>query len=60
VESAFYRSYEGTGLGLSLVQSLSDLHGAELAIDSQPGRGTTVSILFPAARTVAVEDAQSA
>jgi len=60
VESAFYRSYEGTGLGLSLVQSLSDLHVAELAIDSQPGRGTTVSILFPAARTVAVEDAQSA
>ena len=60
VESAFYKSFEGTGLGLSLVKSLSDLHGADLEIESDPGQGTTVSVLFPAARTVIMEDVQSA
>ena len=60
VESPFHKSYEGTGLGLSLVKSLSEIHGAELDIDSLPGRGTTVSILFPAQRTVVAKDAKLA
>jgi len=52
VESAFSRTYEGTGLGLPLSSRLAALHGGELCIDSTPGEGTTVSILFPAERTV--------
>lgn len=42
----------GTGLGLPLVQRLSELHGAQLHIDSVPDTGTTVMIDFPPSRTV--------
>lgn len=44
---------EGTGLGLTVVKSLAELHGGGLAIDSAPGRGTTVTVTFPAQRLVA-------
>lgn len=52
VEGADTRSHEGTGLGLSLVQSFADLHEARLSIDSEPGEGMTVRVVFPAARSV--------
>ena len=42
------RRHEGTGLGLSLVKALVELHGGSLAIESRPGRGTTVRLRFPA------------
>jgi two-component system, cell cycle sensor histidine kinase PleC len=48
VENAYTRKYEGTGLGLPLVKSLVELHGAELAIDSRLGAGTAVHIRFGA------------
>ncbi|MBB3996589.1 sensor histidine kinase [Aureimonas pseudogalii] len=41
------RRYEGTGLGLSLVKGLAELHGGSLRIRSQPGRGTTVTVRIP-------------
>jgi len=47
------RKYEGTGLGLPLVERLAHLNGARLEIDSQEGRGTRVRVLFEPARTVA-------
>ncbi len=43
---------EGSGLGLSLVNSLMDLHGGMLDIDNTPGEGTTMSITFPRERTL--------
>jgi two-component system cell cycle sensor histidine kinase PleC len=46
------RAHDGTGLGLPLVKSLALLHGARFAIDSQPGAGTTVRIVFPAERVM--------
>jgi PAS domain S-box-containing protein len=51
VETAFARNFDGVGLGLPLVNSMARLHGAQLTIDSEVNIGTTVSILFPAART---------
>jgi signal transduction histidine kinase len=39
----------GAGLGLSLVKSLVELHGGTVAIDSAPGRGTTILCRLPAA-----------
>ena len=51
VETAFARNFDGIGLGLPLVNSMARLHGATLTIDSELNVGTTVSILFPAART---------
>jgi len=42
----------GTGLGLTLCTSLMQLHGGDFAIDSELGTGTTVTVRFPAERTV--------
>jgi signal transduction histidine kinase len=48
VEGAFQRKYQGTGLGLSISDALMRLHGGRLTIESEPGQGTRVSVLFPA------------
>ena len=37
----------GTGLGLAMVYGIAQRHGAELRIDSEPGKGTTIRMLFP-------------
>ena len=44
------RSKSGTGLGLTLVKSLIELHGGELELVSQKGIGTTATLIFPAKR----------
>jgi signal transduction histidine kinase/CheY-like chemotaxis protein len=51
----FYRgrngsaSNPGTGLGLSIVKSLVELHHGQIAVESEPGRGTTFRVRLPAA-----------
>ena len=55
VESALTRSYEGTGLGLTLTQALLKQHGGRLEIASKADEGptgTVVSAIFPAARVI--------
>lgn len=47
-QNGLARHYEGTGLGLSLVKGLVDLHGGAFAIDSTEGEGTVVTIDLPA------------
>ncbi|WP_377811468.1 HAMP domain-containing sensor histidine kinase (plasmid) [Azospirillum sp. A29] len=42
----------GSGLGLPLTAALVDLHGGGIAVDSAPGRGTTVRLRFPPERVV--------
>jgi signal transduction histidine kinase len=37
----------GTGLGLAMVFGMAQRHGATLEIDSRPGAGTTMRLLFP-------------
>ncbi len=38
----------GTGLGMSIVKKIVDLHGGDIVVDSVPGRGTRVRISIPA------------
>jgi PAS domain S-box-containing protein len=47
VEGAHGRSFEGTGIGLALVQELVKLHGGSIAADSKPGLGTVFTIRLP-------------
>ncbi len=38
------------GIGLSIVQSILEQHGAEFAIESEIGKGTIVTVTFPPER----------
>lgn len=50
VDSDMSRRHEGTGLGLPLACRLTELHGGSLCVESEEGRGTTVTVTLPAAR----------
>ncbi|MGY6217325.1 response regulator [Methylolobus aquaticus] len=41
------RTYEGSGIGLALVQELAKLHGGSVAAKSQPGVGSTFLVAIP-------------
>ncbi len=49
---AYARETGGIGLGLPIARALIEMHDGELAIDSVPGQGTTVTITLPAARVI--------
>lgn len=57
VDSALSRKHEGTGLGLPLTNSLVDLHGGKMDVDSAPGKGTSVTVWLPHWRVVAESSA---
>ena len=39
--------HRGVGLGLSIVQSLVELHGGQMKLESEAGVGTRVTVLLP-------------
>ena len=47
VDSSLSRQYEGTGLGLTLVQKLTDLHGGSVQVESKFGEGSSFTINLP-------------
>jgi signal transduction histidine kinase len=39
----------GTGIGLAMAHQIIDDHGGEIAVDSEPGRGSTFTVFLPVA-----------
>jgi two-component system, OmpR family, phosphate regulon sensor histidine kinase PhoR len=50
VDRSRSRDTGGTGLGLAIVKHVAQRHGAELRIESTPGKGSVFSLAFPASR----------
>jgi signal transduction histidine kinase len=48
IDAGLDRKYDGVGLGLPLTKRLVELHGGRIDIDSEPGKGTAVSVHLPA------------
>nr|MBP7687395.1 PAS domain-containing protein [Thermoflexales bacterium] len=47
IDSRLSRQYEGTGLGLTLVARLVEMHGGSVAVDSRLGLGSRFSVMLP-------------
>lgn len=50
VDRSRSRDTGGTGLGLAIVKHVVQRHGAELKVESTPGKGSRFAIIFPASR----------
>jgi PAS domain S-box-containing protein len=55
LDSTLNRQFEGTGLGLTLVQKLTDLHGGSVEVESELGNGSRFMIYLPLDQETTVE-----
>ena len=55
IDNAMTKSVPGSGLGLPIVNGLIEMHTGRLDIQSEPGEGTCVKLIFPPERTMRSE-----
>ena len=56
LDSQFNRHYSGTGLGLSLVRRLTELHSGSVWVESQVGKGSTFYVQLPHTEVCLISD----
>ncbi|MEQ8587201.1 MAG: ATP-binding protein [Thalassobaculaceae bacterium] len=59
LENAHSRRHDGTGLGLFITRNLAEAHKGMIHLDSTVGKGTTVTVTFPAERTLDLSDEET-
>jgi two-component system OmpR family sensor kinase len=47
IDTSRTRKYGGSGLGLAITQSIVDLHGGIIRVESEEGKGSTFSVFLP-------------
>jgi len=47
VDASLSRQYSGTGLGLALVQRLTEMHGGSVKVESEIGKGSRFTVSLP-------------
>jgi two-component system cell cycle sensor histidine kinase PleC len=57
VQTNYARNNEGTGLGLTLVQMLVEVHGGTFTLESEVDVGTVCTVMFPPERTLRLAEA---
>ena len=60
VDKSHSKQIGGTGLGLSIVKHGAQFHNATIELDSQLGRGTTITLFFPRSAEAAAAAASTA
>lgn len=58
VDKSHSKEIGGTGLGLSIVKHGAQHHGAKVKLESEPGKGTTITLTFPAKKESSEEPAK--
>jgi PAS domain S-box-containing protein len=60
IDSSLNRQYAGTGLGLTLVKQLVEMHGGCVSVASQVGEGSSFSIVLPYTESIELDKSDKA
>jgi signal transduction histidine kinase len=52
VNESLSRNAEGTGIGLSLVKSIAELHGGSVYVESEIGKGSKFTVMLPSKKVI--------